>query len=188
MRRLLNLPNLLTFARLLAAPWVAACILRQAHGQTLVLLAAAGLTDALDGYLARRFGWSTHFGAYLDPIADKVLLVTVFVSLGIGGLIPGWLVMIVVGRDLLILVFAGVAFLTTHYRRFDPSVWGKLSTLVQILTCVVVIGSQVFPWPALLMWAAVLPVATAVTTAWSGLHYAWRAVETLYGPHRSGAD
>jgi cardiolipin synthase len=188
MRRLLNLPNLLTLARLLAAPWVAACILRQAHGQALVLLAVAGFTDVLDGYLARRLNCSTHFGAYLDPIADKVLLVIVFVSLGIVGLIPTWLVMIVVGRDLLILVFAGVAFLTTHYRRFEPSVWGKLSTLVQILTGVAVIGSQVFRWPALLMWATVLPVATAVTTVWSGLHYAWRAVGTLYSQHRTGAD
>jgi cardiolipin synthase len=188
MRRLLNLPNLLTLARLLAAPFVAACILRQAYGQALALLAAAGATDALDGFLARRCGCSTRLGAWLDPIADKALLVTVYVSLGSAGLVPQWLVMIVVGRDLLILAFAGVAFLTTQYRRFDPSVWGKLSTLVQIVTSVVVIGSRALPWPALTLWAGTLPVITAIVTVWSGLHYAWRAAQTLRGSRRIKVD
>jgi cardiolipin synthase len=179
MRQLLKPPNLLTLARLLAAPLVAGCIVHEAYGLALVLLAVAGFTDALDGLLARRFGWSTQLGAYIDPIADKILLVTVYVSLGMAGLIPPWLVIVVLGRDLLILMVAAGALLGTQYRGFEPSVWGKLSTLVQILTGVMVLGSRVFPWPMLTLWAGNLPVITAIVTAWSGLHYAWRFAQTL---------
>jgi cardiolipin synthase len=177
-----RLPNLVTFTRLVLTPVISMAILRQAHGQALALLAVAGLTDALDGYLARRFGGSTRLGAYLDPIADKVLLLTVYISLGSAGLIPPWLVMIVVGRDLLILAFAGAALLWTAHRGFDPSVWGKLSTLVQIVTGVVVIASRALASPMLIEWAAMLPAITAITTAWSGLHYAWRAAGMLRPP------
>ncbi len=179
MRQLLNLPNLLTAARLLAAPLVAGCIVHEAHGLALALLVVAGFTDALDGYLARRFGWSTQLGAYLDPIADKALLVTVYIALGMAGLIPPWLVIVVVGRDLLILMVAAAALLGTHYRKFEPSVWGKLSTLVQILTGGVVLGSRVFPWPVVRVWADNLPVIAGIVTAWSGLHYVWRFAWTL---------
>lgn len=186
MRQLLNLPNLLALARLLAAPLVAACIVGQAHGLALALLAVAGFTDALDGYLARRFGWSTGLGAYLDPIADKVLLVTVYVSLGMAGLIPPWLVIVVLGRDLLILLVAAAALLGTEQRGFEPSVWGKLSTLVQILTGVVVLGSRVFPWPVLTVSAGNLPVIAGIVTAWSGLHYAWRFARSLRATRARG--
>jgi cardiolipin synthase len=184
MYQLLNPPNLLTLARLLAAPLVAACILGEALGPALALLAVAGFTDLLDGWLARRFGWSTRLGAYLDPIADKALLLTVYVSLGMAGLIPPWLVIVVVGRDLLILAVAAAALLGTQYRGFEPSVWGKLSTLVQILTGVVVLGSRVVPWPVLIVWARNLPVIAAIVTAWSGLHYAWRTARTIRASRR----
>jgi cardiolipin synthase len=177
----MNLPNLLTLARLLMAPWVAACLLNHAYRQALLLLAVAGATDALDGWLARRFGCSTRLGAYLDPIADKALLVTVYVALGSAGLVPWWLVLIVVGRDVLILAMAGAALLLTKHRHFEPSVWGKLSTLVQMVTGVAVIGSRAFPSPALAYWVAFLPAITAVTTSWSGIHYAWRGIRTVCG-------
>jgi cardiolipin synthase len=185
MRQLLNLPNLVTLARLLAAPLVAACIVHEAYGLALALLVVAGFTDVLDGYLARRFGWSTQLGAYLDPIADKALLVTVYIALGMAGLIPPWLVIVVVGRDLLILMVAAAALLRTHYRGFEPSVWGKLSTLVQILTGGVVLGSRVFPWPVVRIWADNLPVIVGIVTVWSGLHYAWRATRAREFPEGS---
>ena len=175
MRQVLNPPNLLTLVRLVMVPWVAASILRQDCGQALWLLAAAGGTDALDGFLARRFGWSTRLGAYLDPLADKALLVTVYLAMGAAALAPAWLVVIVVGRDVLILIFAGVALLVTRQRRFDPSVWGKISTLVQMLTGVAILGSRAVQSPTLSLWVATLPAITAAATLWSGLHYAWRA-------------
>jgi cardiolipin synthase len=175
MRQLLNLPNLVTLSRVLAAPLAAALILSGAYGWALALLVAAGTTDSIDGWLARRSGGSTRFGAYLDPIADKILLVTVYLSLGAAGLVPAWLVMIVIGRDLLILLVAGLALLATGQRRFDPSVWGKLSTFIQIGAGVVILSARATGSSALLAFATVLPALVAVTTTWSGLHYVWRA-------------
>ena len=186
MRQLLNPPNVLTLTRLLAAPLVAACIVHEADGLALALLAVAGFTDALDGLLARRFGWSTQLGAYIDPLADKILLVTVYIALGMAGLIPPWLVIVVVGRDLLILMVAAAALLGTHYRGFEPSVWGKLSTLVQMLTGVVALASRVFPWPVVRIWADNLPVIVGIVTAWSGLHYVWRFARTLRATRARG--
>jgi cardiolipin synthase (CMP-forming) len=174
LRHLPSFPNLLTASRFVLAPWVAVCILRQELRLALWLLVAAGITDGLDGFLARRCGMVTRLGARLDPVADKVLLVTVYISLGLAGLIPQWLVLIVVGRDLMILAFAGAALATSRRMEFAPSVWGKLSTLVQIVTGVAVIGAKAFPSPGLSAWTGVLPVITAVTTGWSGLHYAWQ--------------
>lgn len=170
------LPNLLTLVRFPLTPWVAVSILRGAHLEALVLLAAAGLTDGLDGWAARRMGAVTRLGAMLDPVADKFLLVTVYVSLGAAGLIPVWLVWMVVARDVLILAFAAAAMALGKARRFEPSVWGKLSTLVQIVTGVVVIAAQVFSSAVLAWWSDILPALTAVTTAWSGIHYAWLAL------------
>ncbi len=169
------LPNLLTLARFLLAPWVAVSILEGAHLEALVLLAVAGLTDSLDGWAARRVGAVSRAGAVLDPVADKVLLVTVYVSLGAAGLIPLWLVWLVVARDVLILAIAAALLALGKARRFEPSAWGKLSTVVQVVTGVGVIAARAFDYPALAWWAEVLPVLTAITTAWSGIHYAWLA-------------
>ena len=169
------LPNLLTLVRFPLAPWVAVSILGGAHLEALLLLAVAGITDGLDGWAARRLGATSRLGACLDPVADKALLVTVYISLGVAGLIPAWLVWMVVGRDVLILAFAGAALAIRKSRRFEPSVWGKLSTLVQIVTGVAVIAARAFPSAGLAWWAEALPVAAAITTAWSGLHYAWLA-------------
>jgi cardiolipin synthase len=174
-----NLPNLLTFARLLMAPLVALSILGGAYGRALVWLFAAGITDALDGWLARRFGWSTRFGELLDPVADKVLLVTVYVSMGIAGLVPPWLVWLVVARDVSMLGFAGFALLLTKQRQFAPSPWGKLSTLTQIATGMFAIGSRAFGGAFLGSIAYAMVFVTAAATAWSGIDYGLRAARTF---------
>src|SRR5712664_1604183 len=98
MRALASIPNLLTIARLLLAPFIFAAIVNGRHA--LALFACASLTDGLDGLLARRFGQITPVGAYLDPIADKVLLSGVYLSLALAGSVPWWLVMVIFGRDL----------------------------------------------------------------------------------------
>jgi cardiolipin synthase (CMP-forming) len=176
------LPNLLTLSRLLIAPLVARFILGGAYGQALGWLIAAGVTDGLDGWLARRFGWSTRFGALLDPVADKVLLVTVYVSMGVAGLVPNWLVALVVGRDVLILAFAGVALLLTAQRSFSPSPWGKLSTLIQIFTGLLAIGSRAFGGAILETAAHAMVFVTAAATLWSGIDYGLRAARLLRRP------
>jgi cardiolipin synthase len=145
------------------------------------VLIAAGATDGLDGYLARRLQVISRFGALADPVADKVLLVTAYVSLGFAGLVPMWLLVVVLGRDLLILLLAGVALATASRIDLSPSVWGKLSTLVQMVTGVTVIGTKAFEirnGPGLV---EVLVVITAITTGWSGLHYAWRGMRCWSG-------
>ena len=180
------LPNLLTIVRFALAPWVAWFILHRGYRQALMLLLVAGVSDWLDGHLARRYGSATRLGAYLDPVADKVLLVTVYISLGWAALIPFWLLLIVVGRDLLILLFAGAMLAATRQRNFDPSVWGKLSTLVQVVTGAAVLADQAFPSAVLSLWAAILPSLAAVTTGWSGVDYARRGVRMLRGAPRSG--
>jgi cardiolipin synthase (CMP-forming) len=110
----------------------------------LILFFLSGMTDTIDGTLARRFGWTSKFGAFVDPIADKTLLTGVFLILGLRDFIPMWLVWIVIGRDILILLGAAVLRSTRRLREFPPSVFGKISTFVQLLTA----GSVLLRWPA----------------------------------------
>jgi cardiolipin synthase len=166
----LNLPNGLCLVRLLLAPWIAVRIMATDFRTALWLLGIAGLTDALDGFLARRFNWSTRVGLFLDPIADKFLMSATYLALGGAGALPWWLVALVFGRDLLLLAVSGLLLLLTRHKSFPPSVWGKISTVLQILTGL---------W-ALMAWVPdAMIYATAAFTAWSGLHYLARGVRFL---------
>ena len=145
------------------------------YARALVLLFLAGVTDVIDGYLARRLQVATSAGAYFDPVADKILLSAVYISLGIAGAIPWWMVAIVFGRDVLILAMAAYGLLFTTHRKFPPSVWGKISTFCQIGAALVVMSARAgiaVPY----LWALYLMV---FATAWSGMHYVWRAVVTI---------
>ncbi len=170
-----NLPNLFTLARLLLAPFVAADILHGRYGRAIILLFAAGFTDVIDGYLARRLHVSTTAGAYFDPIADKILLSVIYISLGVAGAMPWWMVAVVFGRDVLILAMAAYGLLFTHFRKFPPSVWGKISTFFQIAAALTVMGARAgIPAPVTLALCLML-----FGTIVSGLHYTWRAVVML---------
>jgi cardiolipin synthase len=175
--RILNLPNLLTLSRLVLTPIAVRAILARQFGQALWILLIAGITDGLDGPLARRLHAESRFGAYLDPIADKGLLSVGYLALGIAGAVPWWLVAIIFGRDLLILAMAGAALLLTNCREFPPSVWGKLSTFCQIGAAVAVLTAGAFPaWgvhTGPFLWVA------AAATVWSGANYLWRGVQVL---------
>lgn len=128
-----QIPNLLSVARLLLSPLVVFQISRQRFGEAALWLILAALTDALDGWLARRFGWTSQAGAYLDPVADKVLLVCSFVALGMTGVVPQWFVWLVLARDVMILAFSAYAMAVHHIRKLPPTIWGKLSTVLQSL-------------------------------------------------------
>ena len=172
---ILNLPNLFTLARLLLAPFIASDILHARYGRAIILLFAAGFTDVIDGFLARRFQTSTRVGAYFDPIADKSLLSVIYISLAFAGAIPWWMVAVVFGRDVLILAMAGYGLLFTSLRKFPPSVWGKISTFFQIAAALVVMGARAaIPVPVTLALSLML-IATVV----SGLHYIWRGMGLL---------
>lgn len=170
-----NLPNLVTLARLVLAPFVASDILHGRYARAIILLFIAGFTDAIDGFLARRLKIATPAGAYFDPIADKILLSVVYISLAVAGAMPWWMVAVVFGRDVLILAMAAYGLLFTSVREFPPSVWGKISTFLQIGAALTVMGARAgIPAPVTLA----LSTMTAGTIV-SGLHYAWRGLVML---------
>ncbi len=147
--------------------------------RALLILFLCGMTDGLDGFLARRFRWQSKLGAYLDPLADKFLLVSVYISLAFSGLAPAWLVWLVVGRDVLILAMAGYGLVFTRLRDFPPSIWGKISTTVQIATALALITGCAFPSKFAEQFGQFGVVLTAILTAWSGIHYALRGIQSL---------
>jgi cardiolipin synthase len=176
MPRWINVPNLITLIRVVLVPFVIQATMAGRHTLALALFAVAAVTDVLDGAAARRFGAATQAGAFLDPIADKCLLSGVYLALAVAGMMPWWLVAVIFGRDLYILLAAGVMLLFTPVRRFPPSVWGKVSTFVQIVTAVVWLGRNVLEFRVLdsLSWVMLWPCAAF--TLWSGIHYTWRGV------------
>src|SRR3989338_7947065 len=125
-------PNQLTLLRLVFIPFVILSIVVGQYGTAFVLVLIAGVSDVLDGVLARRLGQQTTLGTYLDPIADKLLLSSSFVVLGMAGQIPLWLVILVLSRDVIILSTVLVMILTTPLRTFPPSLYGKANTVAQI--------------------------------------------------------
>jgi cardiolipin synthase (CMP-forming) len=169
---LINLPNLFTLARLVLAPFVARDILQHRYGRAIVLFFLAGISDVIDGFLARNLRLSTSIGAYFDPIADKILLSVVYISLGMSGAMPWWMVGVVFGRDVLILAMVAYALSFTSHRKFPPSVWGKISTFFQIAAALVVMGAGA-GIPAPVAPALYLMVLGTVV---SGLHYIWTGV------------
>lgn len=139
-------------------------------GPALVLFAIAAVSDVLDGYLAKTFGWTSELGKVLDPLADKLLLVSVFITLAWIGLVPGWLAAVAVTRDFVIGIGAGVYRWLFGPLEGRPTVPSKLNTLVQLLFVIAVVWRAAFPdfpaWPLTTLGALVL-----VTTIVSGMDY-----------------
>lgn len=132
----MNIPNLLTFFRILLVPIFVIFLI---YGHTLyafLTFVTAGVTDALDGFIARVFSQKTVLGAYLDPIADKLLLVTSYIVLAVIGIIPPWLTVLVISRDILIMIGLAVLFINHKSLEIRPSILGKVSTFIQITTVV----------------------------------------------------
>ena len=179
MPRWLNVPNLFTLARVALTPLVVVAIVEGRHLRAASLFSLAAGTDLVDGAVARRFGSATPEGAYLDPIADKLLLSGVYLALAVARLLPWWLVAVVFGRDILILLAAAVALLLTRLRNFPPSRWGKLSTFAQVVTAVMWMARNAFPYQPLEVAAAALIWPTAALTVWSGIHYGWVGIRRL---------
>src|SRR5882724_10649043 len=135
---MLNLPNCLTLVRILLIPIFLEFLAYQFYGQALAVFILGGFTDFLDGLIARKMKQQTALGAYLDPVADKLLVITSFIMLGSIGGIPMWLAIVVVGRDVLILVgYAIIYFLIEERLQVKPTVVGKWSTTLQLLTLAV---------------------------------------------------
>lgn len=167
-----DIPNLITIIRiLLVAPlmWYLAV---ERYAAALAVALVAGVSDALDGFLAKRYGWESRIGGILDPIADKLLLVGSFVMLGLAGLIPIWLVVLVLLRDLVIVVGAALYQALISRLEPEPSPISKINTTFQIVLVLAVLLDQLIgAFPAELVSGLVL--LTAATTFASGAHYVW---------------
>jgi len=172
--RWINVPNGFTALRLALVPFVVQAILQGRHMLALALFAAAAVTDVVDGAAARRFGTATQTGAYLDPIADKCLLSGVFLALAAAGVAPWWLVGVIFGRDICILLGAAAAMRWTSLRKFPPSVWGKISTFVQVVAAIGWMARDAFPTALTERFSSAMPWPCAAFTVWSGVHYTWR--------------
>jgi cardiolipin synthase (CMP-forming) len=169
--RIFTVPNQLTFLRLGFLPFFIIAVLYGKYALALGLLIIAGVSDALDGLLARRLHQRTALGAYLDPIADKLMLSSSFVVLALKRKIVWWLVILVLGRDSLVLIACAAILLTVGYRPFPPSIFGKASTGCEILLIVVVLLLAIAPGPGLLLAQRVLRYVVAGLVILSGFHY-----------------
>ena len=172
----LTIPNLLTLLRMGLVPWFLIAVLQGDSILALGIFLVAGISDALDGFIARFFNQRSALGAYLDPLADKVLLTTAFVTLAIEGthsgvLIPVWVTVLVLARDVLILLVSLVLYLTQQVTRFPPALISKLTTGVQIAAVILVLVSGIEERAEELAITAVY--AAAVFTVGSGLFYIW---------------
>src|ERR1700727_2770193 len=131
--RIFTVPNQLTFLRLAFLPLFIIAIKYDNYAVAMAIFVIAGFSDMLDGFLARSLNQRSPIGAYLDPIADKLLLSSSYIVLALKGKIGWWLAILVLGRDVLILVACAVILLAAGYRLFPPSFWGKATTLFEIL-------------------------------------------------------
>jgi cardiolipin synthase len=141
---ILSIPNLITLGRILLVPVVVWAIASGAMWIAFVLFLAAGVSDAVDGFLAKRFNMTTELGRYLDPLADKALIVSIYLTLGINGLIPRWLVIMVVSRDILIVGGIILSWLIGNPLKIKPLLVSKLNTVAQITLACVVLGTLGF--------------------------------------------
>jgi cardiolipin synthase len=172
--QLRSAPNQLTLLRLLFIPFIVITILDGSYGWALGLFVLAGFSDFLDGILARVLKQKTALGMLLDPIADKLLLSTMFLVLSLAHKIPWKVTVLVFSRDLCIVATAAVVWATTSIRTFPPSFFGKANTTAQIFTVFFVLLGEVAPAPAILLGKQIGLWATMALTVLSGVHYIFR--------------
>ena len=163
------LPNLITTARFAAVPLLVLWLIDEQYHNALLLFLLMGLSDALDGYLAKSFNWKTALGAHLDPAADKVMLICAYITLGMLHLLPHWLVFIVILRDVALLAGALSYVFATRRLEITPSLISKLNTVIQIMLVLVVIYSQINTIPIVIV--QLLIGFTILTTIISGVDY-----------------
>ena len=142
----MSIPNLITLARILAVPVILWAITSGEMRIAFALFLAAGLSDLIDGFLAKRFGMATELGAYLDPLADKAMIISIYVALGIVEAIPRWLVILVVSRDIMIVSAVILSWLVDKPVKLKPIAVSKLNTVAQIVYATVVLAALTFGW------------------------------------------
>lgn len=164
-----QLPNLISSVRILLVVPIAWELAHRQMIATLWLFAAAAVSDVIDGFLAKRFGWQTELGGMLDPVADKLMLATAFVMLAYLGQLPVWLAATVIARDVIIVAGAVSYRVLLGPVAARPSIVSKLNSLCQVLLILLVIGVQEFSWPVL--WVVPMGALVFVTVVVSGTDY-----------------
>ncbi|MEQ1671238.1 MAG: CDP-alcohol phosphatidyltransferase family protein, partial [Hyphomicrobium sp.] len=140
----MSIPNLITLGRVILVPIVFWLLLNGQLQAAFLAFVVAGISDAVDGFLAKRFGWETELGAYLDPIADKLLIVCIFLALGVTARLPSWLVILVVSRDVLIVIAIVLSWLLNHPTPMKPLAVSKMNTVAQIVLAATVLAHEAF--------------------------------------------
>lgn len=164
-----QIPNFITGLRLFLVPFMMWLLLEERYLLALGVFALMGVSDAMDGFLAKRYGWKTRLGEFLDPVADKTMLVSAFVALGWSGLVPAWLVILIIVRDVVILGGAAAYHLLTRQLHMAPTIISKMNTFAQIVLVLAVILDQLMniPTPIVQIFIAL----TLITTVASGFGY-----------------
>ncbi|HTH38290.1 MAG TPA: CDP-alcohol phosphatidyltransferase family protein [Pyrinomonadaceae bacterium] len=184
MNSILTIPNLISFLRMALIP-VFASLLFYGYGATaLVVFLIAGISDGLDGFIARRFKQESELGTIIDPIADKLLMTTAFIILTMPNVmqparhlpVPFWVTAAVIGRDVLIITVAGAINIITGFRGFKPSWWGKASTFVQVVAVGLILLSPVVGYSFYLPTVYTLVALFAVI---SGIHYIFHVARLM---------
>lgn len=182
--KLLTIPNILTFMRMALIPVFASLLVYGYMGAALAVFVIAGVSDGVDGFLARKFNQESELGTIMDPIADKLLMTTAFIILTIPGILPPvrhlpvpfWVTAAVIGRDVLIIAVAGAINIMTGFRGFQPSWLGKASTLVQVIGVTLILISSVTGYFIFLPTTYSVVVFFAFV---SGVHYIFHVARLM---------
>jgi cardiolipin synthase len=167
---MMTVPNIITLLRIALVPWLVVLVVRGNYGTVLWVFLLAGTSDALDGYIARRFNQMSRLGSFLDPLADKIMLVSLFICLAVIGLMPRWLAAAVVARDLVILAGAAYWFARTGGIEMEPTKLSKLNTGV-LVSVVLLVVADAAGLVALAPVRGVLHAVALASVAASGLQY-----------------
>jgi cardiolipin synthase len=171
---MLNLPNTLTVARIIIIPMFITAVIYQKHRSALCLFVIAALTDLLDGFIARRTNQKTALGQFLDPLADKFLLVSSFILFSVQGWIPLWLTITVISRDFIVVIGWFLLYLLTNRATTEPVLLGKTAIALQLITLAVVLLS--INLPSKIPLQELLFAITAVVTGVSGIQYIYNGL------------
>jgi cardiolipin synthase len=183
--RIWTVPNQITFLRLGFLPLFLILVSYEKYRWALLVLVVAGFSDGIDGLIARKFNQRSSLGAYLDPIADKLLLSSSFVVLAFKQQLAWWLTILVLSRDLLILIVAVVIILVSGYRPFPPSIYGKFTTFFQIILVFAVVLGAAYPQLALARLDRALIYVVSALCVFTGLHYSFTVARRLNAPPRA---
>ena len=179
--RIWTVPNQITFLRLGFLPIFLMLIAYDRYRWALLVLVVSGLSDGIDGLLARSLNQRSALGAYLDPIADKLLLSSSFVLLAFKKQLAWWLTILVFSRDVLILIVAVVILLTSGYRPFPPSIYGKLTTASEIVLVFLIVLGAAYPDYHIGALDRIFIYTVTVLSIVSGFHYSFSTARHLHG-------